>query len=168
MHTDNNRVHYRIVFIALKILIFFSSSFQHIAVFLFTIKQGEITEKTTKLSCLDVYKHIRLHRNETVFTAVSELHLEVNFSVQQLNKQRDLHELYKIAFTINCLPSMSDKPLAIYCSCGAVQYGSSHHPVMTTVLSHHDFGTMQRLTGYIFFAVLMFSSKTKCTAAWHG
>lgn len=60
---------------------------------------------------------------------------------------------------------MSDKPLAIYCSCGAVQYGCSHHPVMTTVLSHHDFGTMQRLTGYIFFAVLMFSSKTKCTAA---
>lgn len=26
--------------------------------FLFTIKQREVTEKTTKLSCLDVYKHI--------------------------------------------------------------------------------------------------------------
>lgn len=36
---------------------------------------------------------------------------------------------------------------------------------MTTVSFHHNFGTEQRLTGYIFFAVLMSSKKTKCTAA---
>lgn len=133
--------------------------------FLFTIKQREITEKTTKLSCLDVYKHVG-------YTEMKQyLQLLVNSMWRRTflynnSTNRDLHELYNIAFTSNCLPSMSDKPLAIYCSCGAVQYGSCHHPVMTTVLFHHDFGTPQRLTGYIFFAVLLFSNKTKC--CWHG
>lgn len=36
---------------------------------------------------------------------------------------------------------------------------------MTTVLFHHIFSTEQRLTRYIFYAVLMSSKKTKCTAA---
>lgn len=48
--------------------------------FLFTVKQRDNREnhQIVMFGCVQAH---RLHRNETVFTVVSELHVEVDFSV---------------------------------------------------------------------------------------
>lgn len=51
----------RIMFIAFEDIF---SSFLHFPRFLFTVKQREMTGKTTALSFLDVYKHIYTQRKQ--------------------------------------------------------------------------------------------------------
>lgn len=69
----------------------------HFQFFFFTVKQREMTGKTTALSFLDVYTHIHTQRKQYLQLLVSEVHMEVTGGLSCSNSTNI--ELY-INFTI--------------------------------------------------------------------
>lgn len=110
-NTVNNSPLSRIMFIAFGDINIFSS-FLYFPFFLFTVKQREMTGKTTALSFLDVYTQIHTQRKQYLQLLVGVLHMEVTGGLSCSNSTNI--ELY-INFTIELsqliiIPSLFDKP----------------------------------------------------------